>query len=108
MVSLYLTPDPDYAAIDGAWLTDGAPYATIHRTAVKDAYRGRGLAMEMMQLCEDLALGRGFGSVRIDTHEDNKAMQGLLRKRGYTLCGTVYLHHGPERSLKRLAYEKVF
>ncbi len=108
VVSLYLTPDPDYAAIDGAWLTDGAPYATIHRTAVKDAYRGRGLAMEMMQLCEDLALGRGFGSVRIDTHEDNKAMQGLLRKRGYTLCGTVYLHHGPERSLKRLAYEKVF
>lgn len=108
VICLYETPDPYYADIDGAWLTDGAPYATIHRSAVKDAYRGRGLAMEMMQLCEDIALGRGFGSVRIDTHEDNHAMQALLKKRDYTLCGTVYLCHGSGQPLKRLAFEKVF
>ena len=109
VVSLYLTPEPDYAHIRGAWHTDGqAPYATVHRTAVKAAYRGRGLADEMMQLCEDLALGRGYASVRADTHADNRAMRRLLEKRGYALCGTVTLTDTVEKDPERVCYEKVF
>ena len=108
VVCLYAREEPDYAVIDGAWRTEGAPYATIHRAAVKAAYRGRGLADEMLQLCEDLALGRGYGSVRADTHPDNRAMRTVLERRGYALCGQIYLTRSTESDRRRLAYEKVF
>ena len=105
----YFTPEKDYPAIDGAWLTaDDAPYATVHRVAVKAAYRGRGLADEMMQLCEDLAMGRGYGSVRVDTHADNRPMRSLLERRGYKRCGVVTLTETVEHDPLRVGYEKVF
>ena len=109
VISIYFTPEPDYPAIDGAWLTaDGAPYATFHRVAVKAAYRGRGLADEMMQLAEDLAMGRGYASARVDTHADNGPMQALLKRRGYTRCGVVTLTDTIEHDPLRVGYEKVF
>ena len=108
VIVVYLEPEADYPAIEGRWLTEGEDYGVIHRVAVKDAYRGRGLAQEMMQLAEDIILGRGFASVRIDTHEDNLTMQNLLKKRGYTPCGVVWLHGGPETCKKRIGLEKIF
>ena len=108
MICLYTRPEPDYDVIDGAWRTDGTAYATIHRAAVKAAYRGRGLADEMFQLCEDLALGRGYGSVRVDTHPDNRVMRRLLERRGYALCGRITLARSTESDRRRLGYEKVF
>ncbi|MBR2716785.1 MAG: GNAT family N-acetyltransferase, partial [Oscillospiraceae bacterium] len=69
--------------------------------------RGRGLAREMMQLAEDLTLGRGLTSVRVDTHADNAAMRGLLEKRGYTPCGTVWYRGGTGADQERVAYEKI-
>ena len=107
-MSLYTTPDWDYPAIRGAWLTEGDHYATIHRVAVGAAYRGRGLADEMMALGEDLAMGRGFGSVRVDTHEKNLSMRRLLERRGYVCCGTVTLTDTIEKDPLRVCYEKVF
>ncbi len=108
MICLYTDPEPDYDGIDGAWRTDGAPYATIHRAAVRALFRGRGLADEMFQLCEDLALGRGYGSVRVDTHPDNRTMRRLLERRGYALCGQIILSLPIESDRRRLGYEKVF
>ena len=107
-VSLYLTAEPVYDAIEGKWLTEGQSYATVHRLAVRAPYRGRGLADEMMQLCEDIALGRGFGSVRVDTHADNRPMRAMLERRGYVHCGVIYLTDGAEADPKRVCYEKVF
>ena len=42
-------------------------------------------------------------SMRIDTHEKNLGMQGLLKKLGYHYCGVIYL----ENNDKRLAFEKL-
>ena len=39
-------------------------------------------------------------SMRIDTHPDNKIMQGLIASLGYTYCGDVVIES------RRLAYEK--
>ncbi len=108
VIVIYLEPEADYRGIEGAWLSEGENYGVIHRVAVKDAYRGRGLAAEMMQLAEDIILGRGYPSVRIDTHEDNLSMQAMLCKRGYTNCGVVWLHGGPEQCKKRIGLEKIF
>ncbi len=59
--------------------------------------------------------GKGIGSfcinwafdqcrhIRIDTHGDNKVMQGMLKKLGFTHCGTVYVEEDDD---PRLAFEK--
>ena len=35
--------------------------------------------------------------MRIDTHEDNKPMQGALKKFGFRECGVIHLERGAER-----------
>jgi tRNA (guanine37-N1)-methyltransferase len=98
--------DPGYAEIDGAWKTEGA-YGAVHRVAVSAACRGSGVARQMFSLAEDLCLGWGRGSLRIDTHPGNAPMQRLLQKCGFERCGTIHLVGGPEDGQARLAFEKV-
>ncbi|MBR1526072.1 MAG: hypothetical protein IJ640_05360 [Prevotella sp.] len=42
-------------------------------------------------------------NIRIDTHRDNRIMQHLMQKEGFTYCGIIYLDNGDER----LAYQKM-
>ena len=43
-----------------------------------------------------------FAHLRIDTHRDNRIMQRLIEKHGFTYCGIIWLEDGTER----LAYER--
>ncbi len=104
-ITLCMGEEPNYEAIDGAWLTAGTPYGTVHRAAVRDSYHGRGLAGEMLQLAEDLACGRGCASVRVDIHMENTGIRRLLEQRGYIRCGTIVLIDDGGR--QRAAYEKI-
>lgn len=90
--------DKTYGKIyDGAWLTDGE-YAVIHRIAVSDSARGRGVAAFIFEQCY-----RSFSNLKIDTHRDNIPMQKALLRSGFEYCGKIYLENGEER----LAYQKV-
>ena len=42
------------------------------------------------------------GNLKIDTHRDNRIMQHLLDKNGFTYCGIIYTDDGSER----MAYQK--
>lgn len=106
VLALSLLPEFCYEMIRGAWLTEGV-YASLHRVAVRADMRGSGLAEEMFSFAADIALGRGAAGLRVDTHPDNQAMQGLLRKQGFSYCGKVYLEDHVERGAMRLAFEKV-
>ncbi len=87
--------DPSYRRIDqGKWLNE-EPYGVIHRIA--SAHRGRGVA----SFCFDWALQQ-CPQLRIDTHEDNLAMQKALEKNGFVRCGIIYIFNGDER----IAYHK--
>lgn len=87
--------DPTYEHIDrGHWLND-RPYGVIHRIAA--AQRSRGVA----SFCFDWAL-KQCPDLRIDTHEDNIAMQKALEKNGFHRCGIIYIFNGDER----IAYHK--
>ena len=84
--------DPTYLKIyDGKWVND-KPYGVIHRIAVSDNARGKGVA----KVCFDFAYDK-CGNVRIDTHRDNIPMQRALEKNGFTRCGIIYLANGDER-----------
>ncbi len=81
--------DPTYGLIEGAWLNE-EPYGTIHRLASDGSVRG--VFRECLNFCEGRA-----ANVRVDTHEDNRIMQHLLEKCGYTKCGIIYLANGEPR-----------
>lgn len=99
-----IQPEPTYANIEGQWLTSqNQVYGVIHRMAVHNDFRSNGTAKFIFQTCEDILKQSKINSMRIDTHQDNKAMQQLLNKMDYIHCGTIYLNDGN----KRLAYEKI-
>ena len=88
--------EPTYAQIeDGAW-RDQSPYGVVHRIASDGTQRGTGA------FCINWAYGQ-CGHLRIDTHGDNRVMQGLLAKLGFVHCGTIHVR---EDNDPRLAYEK--
>ena len=89
--------EPTYHMIvDGAWMDD-SPYGVVHRIAAAEGTKGVG------SFCINWAYDQS-GHLRIDTHGDNKVMQGLLRKLGFLSCGTIYV---VEDNDPRIAYEKV-
>ena len=91
--------------VKGAWLTgDGAAYATIHRSAVATACRGQGVAGRLFAFVCDLAASRGVGSVRVDTHPDNRAMRAALEKAGFVACGELLLDRCEEAGDPRDGY----
>ena len=93
--------EPAYDAIEGAWLTDG-DYVVLHRMAVADGEKGRGVATEFMRRVEAMAYGRGTGSMRVDTNFDNRYMLRMLGRLGFVYCGKVRYRSG-----ERLAFEKL-
>ena len=107
-VCISMDVEASYAHIDGRWLTEGGNYAVVHRSMVGDDFRGSHLAAEMFSLAFDLAAGLGKQSVRVDTHRDNKAMNRLAQKLGFTFCGEVDVSlMDPGRDPRRNAYEKL-
>jgi GNAT superfamily N-acetyltransferase len=90
--------EPVYEAMtEGGWL-NAAPYGVIHRIAVAEAGRGKGVA----RFCFDFAFSR-CGNLKIDTHRDNLPMQKALAKAGFAYCGVVYYD---KVDGERLAYQK--
>lgn len=85
--------DPTYAVIfDGAWLND-APCGVIHRLAVSDTSRGKGVAGH----CFEYAFAQ-CRNLKIDTHIDNLPMQRSLEKNGFVRCGRILLANGESRT----------
>ncbi len=108
VISVYFEREDSYGVVyDGKWITGDAPYALFHRAAVGSDYRDMGIAGQMLSCAENMAIERGFTSMRGDTHHDNKAMRGLLEKRGFTHCGTIYINGGKDAQNGRVCYEKL-
>ena len=98
-------PEPVYDALEGEWLSD-APYATVHRMAIDESHRGKGVSTAMLAYAEDYARKGGLSSLRLDTHRGNKAMRGLLEKSGFSCCGEVKYPVSAGDPI-RVAYEKI-
>lgn len=86
---------------EGAWKSNDN-YAIIHRIAVDHELKGIGLSSEMIKQTELMCNKKSVGSIKVDTHEDNQAMQRSLIKNGFDYCGVIYLADGS----KRVAFEK--
>ena len=83
-------PDPTYRVIfDGAWPSEG-PYGVIHRVAAAPGAHGV-LAAAVQYAAERVP------EIRIDTHRDNRPMQGALQKQGFIRCSTILTDDGTPR-----------
>lgn len=92
--SFILGEEPTYRVIEGEWLNE-EPYGTVHCVA------GSGRRGDILKMCLDFCEAR-MPNIRIDTHADNKIMQHLLGKYGFTKCGVIHLADGSPR----VAYQR--
>lgn len=89
-------PDASYEHIfEGEWAND-APYAVLHRVAVDK--KGAGIVSHCLNWAYEQ-----YPNLRIDTHENNLAMQHALKKNGFSYCGKIKLADGSER----IAFQRI-
>ena len=88
-------PDDTYRrSYCGDWLNE-RPYGVVHRITSNGTVKGAA------SFCLDWAFEQ-CGNLKIDTHKDNRIMQHLLDKNGFTYCGIIYTDDGSER----MAYQR--
>lgn len=92
-----------YRQLDGQWECNEG-YAALHRLAIGDAYRGKGVGKLAFGACETLCRDRGIHSIRVDTKDENPKMRHVVTENGYKYRGDVYY----DSCGKRMAFEKVF
>ena len=93
--------EPAYDKIKGKWNSD-EKYAVIHRMAISKKYRNRGLSGIAFALVEELCRKNGLRYLRCDTDEQNKRMQHVFKKNGFSYCGIIdYFGDG------KLAFDKL-
>ncbi len=92
-----IQPEPTYAVIEnGNWIGRNE-YGVVHRIAGDGSIKGIG------SFCINWAFEQ-CKHLRMDTHEDNKVMQNLLRKLGFIRCGLIHLDKDND---PRIAFEKM-
>jgi RimJ/RimL family protein N-acetyltransferase len=102
-VALSFEGEKTYESIfEGQWITNDK-YAVIHRLAVENAHKGSGISSQIIKEIEQHCINKGVNSIKVDTHEENIAMQKMLKKNNFKYCGIIYL----EDNSKRFAFEKI-
>jgi GNAT superfamily N-acetyltransferase len=94
--------EPEYAQVPGWDVTE--PCIVAHRLAVSPHMQGKGIAAQLLQQCEVVAIKNNIALVRLDTNSVNRPMQNLFLKLGYNLGGEIELNKRP--GLTFMAFEK--
>ena len=99
-IAIVPSPDHSYDKLDGKWLLDTENYLVIHRVAIHSNHAGKGYATKLLtEVINYIKEHRSdIDSIRIDTHEDNKAMQHLIDKMGFTRVGTLHGVYRPDET----------
>ena len=92
--------EPAYDTLRGKWNTS-EPYVVVHRMALSDSARGKGISHQVFHLVENMSRARGIHSFRIDTDAGNQKMQHILKKNGFTFCGTIQFDNS-----EKIAFDK--
>lgn len=87
---------------DGKWITNDI-YATIHRLAIDNNYKRRGIGDKIIKYSQDCCIKNNISSLRIDTHRLNIPMIKLIEKNKFSYCGIIKTDYSSDR----VAYEKI-
>lgn len=94
--------EPAYESLNGNW-SKNSDYVVVHRMAFTESARGKKLSNILFKLIEEMSLKRNINYLRVDTDEDNLKMQHVLKKNGFTFCGTICFDNS-----EKIAFDKVF
>ena len=93
--AFFIGDDPTYRNIyEGNWNCDES-YGVIHRVAGDGS---GGIFAACVDYCAKQCI-----YLRIDTYHDNRPMQRVIEKAGFTRCGIIYIGDGSPR----IAYDRV-
>lgn len=102
--TLQLTPESSYQVIkQGQWARPNDPYATIHRVAISSKYRGHHLSSFLFSNLLTVGQMQGIKNFRLDTHEENKAMQHIAESFNFRQRGIITVED--KLDPQRIAYE---
>lgn len=93
--------EPAYESLDGTWLINGK-YVVVHRLALADEVRGKGISFEVFRLVEELCRANDIHDFRVDTDAGNMKMQHILKKTGFEYRGTIEFDDS-----EKIAFEKI-
>lgn len=96
--------EPTYQKIDGSWKNKTSDYATFHRLAISNKYRGMHLANLMFSDLISIMVSQEIRNFRIDTSRKNRIMQHLALKHNFSERGIIQVEEDP-KDPNRLAYE---
>lgn len=99
--AVVFTGEPAYENLKGKWLSEGR-YVVVHRLAVSDDAKGKGIGFMLMNIIEEYARSLGISSFKIDTNYDNSAMLKLLDRLGFTYCGEIEYEQGSRKAFEKL------
>lgn len=91
-----------YDNINGKW-SASEKYVVVHRMALAENARGKGISNLVFQLVEQMSKKLGINYFRVDTDSDNKKMRHILNKNGFTYCGTIRFDNS-----EKIAFDKLF
>ncbi|WP_314243024.1 GNAT family N-acetyltransferase [Empedobacter tilapiae] len=93
--------EPAYTAIEGKWLNDD-PYIVIHRLAIAQDIKIKGLGTWAMDEIEKIAITKKIQNIKVDTNFDNIGMLRVFEKLGYHYCGEVYFDGSPRKAFHKI------
>ena len=94
--AFYIGVDPNYANVEGGKWEYDLPYGFIHRIASIPNHVH--FADQAINYCKKMV-----DCLRVDTHKDNKPMQHVVTKNGFSYRGIIHLIERDQE--ERLAYE---
>lgn len=97
-IAIVPAPDHSYDDLKGEWLKKTDKYIVIHRVAIHSNHAGHGYATKLLTEVINQVKDNHpeIDSIRIDTHEDNTAMQHLIDKMGFTKVGELHGVYRPD------------
>lgn len=98
IASITILEEHEEAYKEIEWLRNHS--MVIHRIIVDPRYQKQGLGKKLFEFAINLSKINNYDSLKVDTHQDNFKMQGLIKKMGFSYIG--YL-----KGINRLAYELV-
>ena len=98
--------EPAYNELVGKWLSYD-DYAVVHRVAVANTEKGKGIATHLFKIIEDICIAQNVFSIKVDTNFDNFPMMKILDKLAFTYCGEVMYNGFPRKAYEKLLPRKV-
>lgn len=95
--------DEAYNEIEGAWLNDN-DYVVLHRLAIAEIAKGRGIAMHLFKEVETLAQSKNVYNIRVDTNYDNIPMLKLMDRLHYIYCAEVQMGGGTREAFQKILF----